>query len=636
MGRLGRLGRLVGAFVVSVVTVLAGLALPTAASAATSEGHGYGYTWAVDNFSWLGTYRMADGRYGFCLEAGKRSPIGNDYSAVRTDLVEGTTPEQTAQLAYIARTWAATTNRDDAAAAQLAVWSITGLAGYDQEHYAARANDRAAIVLARAKAMLREAADRASIDVTARLSLQLDDSGSATIAADLVATRPGGSSTPVNAGTHQGTVTLDGATFADGSATKSIANGTRVSIKPRVAAPTTAVRADVAFRALPFGRTVLMGASPAGSQKLLFSSEGFADASATASAKALSPLPFQPRVATQTSSAEALPGSELTDSLELGLAAGDGLLGDWGLYRSADHLLPIPVTVRSRLLGPFREPIAPADDWPAEAPSVCEVATLFESGPGQRETEPCTIPSAGYYVWVETIDPADTAPDQGGDRVKPWRSPFGQATEVTFSPAQPALTTSVAETTLTPGSCAVDTLKATGLEAADSPIATDVEVESILVGPFDRRPADGADLADGFDGLPVAGRTTTTIHGDGTYSTPCLTVDTPGHYVFVFRSDGSPEDSAGHQTVPAFADLVAHDSEMLEVVAPEVPVTPPVTPAAASPAPRALAFTGSDGWQQNLLAGLGALVFGVAAVTGTVIARRVRGRHGPGSLNDEL
>jgi hypothetical protein len=139
-------------------------------------------------------------------------------------------------------------------------------------------------------------------------------------------------------------------------------------------------------------------------------------------------------------------------SAEASIAAGDRAaeavdrLDQWGTYTASDgQVLPIPVTIRSTLLGPLDAEPAPAPQAPDGSGVVCRVETLAEQGPARYITPDCVLPAPGYYVWVETIDPADTPAEKGGGRVRPWRSPFGTATEVTLAttppPATPPATT---------------------------------------------------------------------------------------------------------------------------------------------------------------------------------------------------
>jgi len=104
-----------------VAVLVAPLAWASPARAVSSTGHGVGYLWSGDGVSYLGTYQLADGRRVFCLEAGKSSPIGNEYATATGPDVVGISSAGHARLAYIARTWAGTDDRDTAAAGQLTI-----------------------------------------------------------------------------------------------------------------------------------------------------------------------------------------------------------------------------------------------------------------------------------------------------------------------------------------------------------------------------------------------------------------------------------------------------------------------------------------------------------------------------------
>ncbi|ARC55820.1 hypothetical protein AS850_01845 [Frondihabitans sp. 762G35] len=619
------------AALLALATLAALVALPaTPATAVSSTGHGRGHLWKGDGFSWLGSYRLDDGRFAFCLEVGKPSPVGNDYATTTSEELPGLPSAQVAKLAYIARTWAAAPDDDTAAAGQLAVWSLTGLAGQTLEHYAQRANERADVVLQRARQMLAEADERATLSVRAEIKLSVRDDGGAIVRADVLTNRVGSGATLVPDGLHTGSLSLAGATFADGTTRAEIPNGRRVTVLPRTSGSVVRVRADVTYSGLPYGRAVTVGRSPAGSQALLFSAQGTVARGATDTSETISPRPFQPRVVTTTSSAVASAGAMLTDRLDVGVEPGDGLLDVWGIHGDVTERRPVPVTVRSRLLGPLPEAPVESAEWPDDAPVVCEVATVVDNGPGSYETTACRLPSSGHFVWVETISPDDTPVDQGRDRLRPWRSPFGVATETTEvkEVLTPSISTRAETAEAEIGACVADGLEVSGAGGAS------FDVESVLVGPLPEPVADGDDLGDRFETLPVAGTVTTTVDGDGSVTTPCLPLTEDGHYVFVFRSNGSAPDAQGHQVVGPFSDLVAHRSEMVDVRRPDEPTPPPSTPPvvppttpATSPPPTvpALAFTGTDGVGLTLLGGLGTAGLGASALLGSALVRRIRG-----------
>ena len=608
---------------VLLFSVAAGLLGQAPAVAVTGTGRGVGHLWRVDGVSWLGTYRLDDGTQAFCLEAGKTSPVGNHYDTTTGGDVIGVSTDDHARLAYIARTWGGTTDADTAAAGQLAVWTITGLNGHTQRYYAGRANERWPIVLERANQMLAEASSAASKSVVASITVELAADGTGLIRPDLTVDRVTGGPSVLEP-SHEGTVTLDGAVFADGSTTAAVRNGEPVPVTATGDRARLTVTATVRFDDLPYGRVTTVGNSPAGSQMILFSGGVAASASESVSVQQLSPLPFAPRVVTETSDTVAEVGTIVTDQVTLDVRSGEGLLSEWGRYDDSGTWRAVPVTVRSRLLGPLLAPLVETDDWPADAPVVCEVALEVLDGPGTYSTPGCELPSGGYFTWVETIYPADTPVEAGRDRVGSWRSPFGAATETTFVPWAPSLSTTVSQADGDPGTCVSDALTVVDLHPD---VPGGVEVESVLVGPFDEAPDEGRDLGpvDRIDPSLVVAREAVTVGEDGTYDTPCTTLDRPGTYVFVFSSAGSPVAEDGSQIVPAFSDTTVHRSEMTTIRQPAA-TEAPVPPAR-------LAFTGSDGAGQALLVALGILGTGVVLVAAAG-ALHIRRRRRPGLAID--
>ena len=141
----------------------------------------------------------------------------------------------------------------------------------------------------------------------------------------------------------------------------------------------------------------------------------------------------------------------MADRLTVGVDDGDGLLPTWGVRASDDGFEPVTAVVESTLHGPFAEPIVEAESAPMDGPTVCTVETEVD-GAGEYTTPSCTLPAAGYYVWTERIDPARTPEPEGGDRMRPWTSRFGVASEVSrvlapgAAPAAAATTRELAAT----------------------------------------------------------------------------------------------------------------------------------------------------------------------------------------------
>lgn len=555
------IGAVLAALACLLLGALAGLAGPAPASAVIASGHGHGHLWHGDGTSWLGSYRLADGRLGFCLQVDRPVPTGHDYT-VGERVLDALSPDDAARLAWISRTQAGTTDPDVAAAAQLATWMITGLGGRAPEWYAARAGGSATRVVHLAHDLLAQASapGGASRGVSATLLLDLRPDGSGTVRGDLLVDEVATGSGPAAPGTASGTITLTGAVFADGTAVAAVPNGTAVEIRATGSPAVHEVTAEVGYTRLPLGASMTVATSASGSQDLVVVNETSAHASARASAAVVSNLPFQPRVQTRTSAATAQAGALVHDVLEIDAAAVEGLSAEWGVDDAPDGFRsPVPVVVRSTLLGPFPAPPVHAARPPEGAPVVCEVRTEVASGPGRYTTPACALPATGYFVWVERILPDDTPPDRGRDKVRPWTSEFAVASEITFVPFAPRLETVATENRVEPGACVADRLLVSGL----NPAAVGLEVTSVLLGPFAEAPAVGEELA---PDAPEAGRVSTPVPADGEHTTACVPVGRPGHYVFVYESAGVV-DATGSIVVPPFADRRVYASETVHVVA---------------------------------------------------------------------
>lgn len=411
----------------------------TAATAATATGTAFGHRSAVDG-RWLGSWAFDDGTVGFCINLDLPIPPGHSYEYVDGSTLGWFTPDDAARLAYLSRNWGASQDPDEAAAGQLATWMITGLHGQTPEAIAARAGASADRVLALARQML-AAADGpggASRGATASVHLDRGDDGFDVVRAEVQVDTLSSGPTTLAAGMHSGTITLDGATFEDGEHTATVRNGEGHRIVPDADAAVVLFSASVSFADLPYGAglTVAMSADPV--QSVLVARPISVTAEASVDRTRTTPRPFQPSVVTTTSLATAAPGAELVDQLSVGVQAGPDLASEWGVTGpEGGPYTPIAVTVRSQLLGPFTEAPSEQPEAPLGALVVCEVVTIVDAGPGQYTTPSCVLAEAGYYVWVERIEPGDTPPEGGGAVVLPWRSAFGVASEVTQVVAPP-------------------------------------------------------------------------------------------------------------------------------------------------------------------------------------------------------
>ncbi len=434
-----RISTFVTAFALAGLAIFLGilqvLVMAPDARALTGAGHGPGYL-SRDGW-WLGTYRMDDGAQGFCLNAGKPSPTGHGLDYADASALGWYTPQQVASLAYISRSWAGTGDQLTAAAGQIATWLVAGLNGHSPEEVASRAGADAARVLARAYEMVDEAARLGSNAVRADTVLELAETGPGRVRVELTVVRPSGSEL-VSPGSHLARVTLDGASFADGSMSAEVPTGTDVEITPTGTDASVTVSAHAELSALPYGDRMLVAVPHDDAQAVLIAVPATAEARAEASTTGPSPLPFQPLVATVTSTANAAPGAIVHDRLTVTVDTSDGLLPSWGVRTTDDGFEPVDAIVESTLHGPFSDPIVESDTVPEGSPVVCVVETAV-NGTGEYDTPECALPSAGHYVWTERIDPAAVDPDAGGERIRPWQSAFGIASEITMvsAPAEP-------------------------------------------------------------------------------------------------------------------------------------------------------------------------------------------------------
>ncbi|MFF2053123.1 hypothetical protein ACFVU2_16090 [Leifsonia sp. NPDC058194] len=424
------------------IGVLQALVPAASAQALSGIGHGPGYL-SQDGW-WLGTYRLDDGAQGFCLHAGRPSPTGHTLEYADGDALGWFSADQAARLAYISRTWAGTDDRLTAAAGQIATWMVAGLGGRTPESYAARAGSDAGAVLALAHSMADESARLASTAVRAEAVVELATTGPGRVRVEVTAERLTGSEL-LPAAAHSATVALDGASFSDGTTTATIETGRDVPIIPSGEESSVAVLATATLDGLPYGTGLRIAVPHGDAQSLLMAVPASTTASAGASTSGPSPLPFQPRVETVTSAPVVTVGDRISDRLRVSVDGGEGLLPTWGVHASDEGFLPVEAVVESSLLGPFAEPIEPAESAPADAPVVCTVETVV-TGVGEYETPSCVLSEPGYYVWIEQIDPERLSPELGGTRMRPWHSSFGVASEITR--AMPVVAPASAATTL--------------------------------------------------------------------------------------------------------------------------------------------------------------------------------------------
>ncbi|WP_378145274.1 hypothetical protein ACFJGV_17145 [Cnuibacter sp. UC19_7] len=587
-----------GALLLVLLLAAIGVMLPAAAASAVAmSGHAFGFIWRVDRTSWIGSYRLADGSPGFCLDVTKPSPLRSTFHYEDGAASGQWSTDELALLAYLSRVWTPTADPVVAAGAQLAIWRLTGLGGHGPDWYAQRANESGLNVLAMSDAILDETRREASRGASATLSLDL---AGRRLTGDVLVDRVSSGPTPAPPGSHRGFAHLTGATFVGGSPDADLDNGVPLEIVPDPGVAVEEVTVSVGFLGLPYGTDVTVARSENGTQDLLMHNPRPLAVYASASASAPSPLPFQPVVTTATSEQTASAGASIHDDLHLD--AGPGGLGVWGVYDDSGTMRPVPVVIESTLWGPLDARPEPVSAPPAGAPAACRVETVADAGPGRYRSPDCVLPSAGWYTWTASIDPARTPPERGGGRISPFASGWGDAVETSLALAPPTITTEASVDRIDGEGCVSDRLLVSGLPEG----APEVPITSTLIGPLPEAPRPGTVDA-GWRTLPQAGSTVLTVTGNGRHETACIPVAGPGHYYFVLDSPGAP---AAPDALPAFEDATVYKSESLVVTAPAAPAPPPVP---LGGLPRTGGASGLDGpWgpmgAAALLAGLGLML----------------------------
>ncbi|NKX94266.1 LPXTG cell wall anchor domain-containing protein [Sanguibacter hominis ATCC BAA-789] len=219
---------------------------------------------------------------------------------------------------------------------------------------------------------------------------------------------------------------------------------------------------------------------------------------------------WSPEVVTETSAAQTSVGATLRDTLYVsGVKAG------------------VRMNVVSTLYGPFQDAPAEQATVPADAPVVGMVTTVVDDN-GTFVTDALTVPEGGYYVWHETIAATEAT--------ELWSGRFGVASETSYAPWQPRVTTETSHQVASPGQAITDRLTVTG--ARDG---VELDVVSTLYGPFLTRPDEGSAVpAD----APIAGTVTTKVSKNGTYETAPVTITAHGFYVWHETIDATPYSEA--------------------------------------------------------------------------------------------
>lgn len=207
---------------------------------------------------------------------------------------------------------------------------------------------------------------------------------------------------------------------------------------------------------------------------------------------------YTPKVTTKTSDAVAVEGATITDTLQV-----------------SDNMEGQSLEVDSTLYGPFDSAPIKGADAPSDAPVVGTVKTTI-TGNGEFKTAGLKVPSAGFYVWHETINATGNT--------NPWTGPFGEESETTLVKWTPKVTTKTSAAEGIAGGELTDFIQVTGNQP-NHPL----DVVTTLYGPLDVKPVKGARAP---EGTPVVATVTTKITGNGDFETEAVTLPASGYYVW--------------------------------------------------------------------------------------------------------
>ncbi|WP_164479016.1 hypothetical protein [Nakamurella antarctica] len=271
----------------------------------------------------------------------------------------------------------------------------------------------------------------------------------------------------------------------------------------------SAATVTVTFSNLPYGQIQKWNTPLSAVQNVITKTVADGQLIPSISFPAAPPTTFQPQVSTQTTSVTG-PNQQITDALTVTTQGGTSWTSG------------VSVPVVSTLYGPYLSAPAQTGSVPVGAPVVGMVSTSV-NGTGTYSTPPITPTAPGFYVWHETI--------AAGTNNSAWSAPFGVPSEIVNVPAAPPTKLSVTVTTqtstaiATPGTQLTDTLIVDGVDPAHP-----LTITTKLYGPYATLPA--VNSTGPAVGDPVVGTVSITAPSSGVFTTPPVTINAPGYYVW--------------------------------------------------------------------------------------------------------
>lgn len=410
----------VGAAVLTVlllVTVLVGGRAELSFAAAPGPGVTF------DEIGHIGAYRLSSGELAYCLEAGVFEPWGDQADgkvvtflpsftgsagagwqfgfADTLNMPAVTDTARMRQMNYVIHTWGNTSNNEQAAATQLAIFQIRGdqsnfvtrMIASIREHGGGAVIDRAAVMVAAARVEAVVPTPSASPELPI---IDVDEFGVGSVS--------------YSEGTKQ--LKLTNAVFTDTND-----NVISVSAKEGGALNIVGVKPSGWDRDYEVGVSADWGSGQEGWQAALrvhgpvvTGQQRIATAvgATTGNAKAQTlnatvtvSHTWWPTVTTSVAERIVAPGDPFVDTVTIDA---DPAGGSWGTNESGDYM---PIRALGILYGPFdSDPSLQSSDSPPEdAPVAAQSEILTDRGPGTYEvrTEERAF-SAGYYNWVWRID----------------------------------------------------------------------------------------------------------------------------------------------------------------------------------------------------------------------------------------
>ncbi|GAA2829392.1 hypothetical protein FB468_2785 [Leucobacter komagatae] len=515
----GRTSTRFAAMLTILLMLISGLFfIPTPAQAATL-GVGYG-----NEDLWLGSF-SSHGRQAYCMDLDALPPWGNTQHPELKTTLDSLSATELARLNYVMGRWGESSDPNITAAVQMYVWDVA-----DHGNYVGRGGDGHFItrvpanvqgtVLGNLAAMRDAAAANATVNPSVRMSVTMDDQyqGQLTISA--------------NPGSLSGVVSLNHATFSDGSTSATLGPGThRIVGIPPEGAPEYRVQASFTASHVGLGAGVDLFYTP-GEQRIL-ASASFKPLLVTAQSPVI-PLDFQPVIETVVDAKFVQAGDVFTDKLNVTVTK-----HSWIKVNGS----AVPVLAEGTLYGPFDAQPAEANAPPEGGP-VLGTESLTLTHPGNYVSPgTLTAPESGFYTWVWKIDKtkqganAKYLTDSFADR-------FGRVAETSATPFQPEAVSQANGRLVTPGDRVTDTITVSSTNGAwlkhnGEPIPVVFEGTAYQV-PGTLPPVRGAEVPAGA--VPI-GTVQVTATGPGEYESPEVVLPDAGFVTWVWevKKSSQPE-----------------------------------------------------------------------------------------------